>query len=114
MGECILTCQTCGAALVATTDANRCVMTPMCERCFPKLLDAAKGEGQTAQAKIDAQQAEIERLRARVDKLESGLRLIAVWSQEEQDDRDICVLQWRGCVAIARELLKSNVKAEVS
>lgn len=47
-------------------------------------------------------------LRNRIVKLEEGLRQIAVWKQEDQDDHKTCILQWRGCVAIARELLKPN------
>jgi len=40
--------------------------------------------------------------------LEEGLRKIAVWNQEDQDNLETCVLQWCGCVAIARQVLKSN------
>ena len=47
-------------------------------------------------------------LRERISELEDGLRQIAVWKQEDQDDHEICVRQWRGCVAIARALLKQT------
>ena len=47
--------------------------------------------------------------RKRIADLEAGLQQIASWKQEDQDDRETCILQWRGCVAIARQLLKSNV-----
>jgi hypothetical protein len=52
-------------------------------------------------------------LRKRIADLEDGLRKIAVWSQEDQDDPSTCVMQWRGCVAIARQLLKPNDKAQL-
>jgi hypothetical protein len=51
-------------------------------------------------------------LRKRIAELEEGLRQIAVWKQEDQDNYEICMLQWRGCVAIARELLKLNDRLE--
>ena len=47
-------------------------------------------------------------LHRRISELEDGLSQIALWKQEDQDDHETCVLQWRGCVAIARELLKPN------
>jgi hypothetical protein len=55
------------------------------------------------------QMEELTGLRARINELEEGLRQIAVWRQEDQDDPEICVMQWRGCVAIARELLKKSL-----
>jgi hypothetical protein len=53
-------------------------------------------------------------LRKRIAELEEGLRQIAVWKQEDQDNYEICVLQWRGCVAIASELLKPNAMLQGS
>jgi len=47
-------------------------------------------------------------LQSRIDELEDGLRQIATWSQADQDDPSTCAMQWRGCVAIARGLLKPN------
>jgi hypothetical protein len=47
-------------------------------------------------------------LLSRIAELEDGLREIAVWTQQDQDDHETCAAQWRGCVAIARELLKGN------
>lgn len=47
-------------------------------------------------------------LRNRIADMENGLRQIAIWNQKDQDDHDVCALQWRGCVAIARELLKPH------
>ena len=47
-------------------------------------------------------------LRKRIADLEHGLKQIAYWTEEDQADPEICALQWRGCVAIARELLKPN------
>lgn len=44
----------------------------------------------------------------RIAELEDGLRQIAVWKQEDQDDHEICIRQWRGCVAIAHALLKQT------
>lgn len=63
--------------------------------------DNAKISDGTPQAESDCSS-----LRERISELEDGLRQIAVWKQEDQDDHEICVRQWRGCVAIARALLK--------
>ena len=52
--------------------------------------------------------------RKRIADLEAGLQQIASWKQEDQDDRETCILQWRGCVAIARQLLKSNATGEAA
>jgi len=41
----------------------------------------------------------------RIAELEAALRDIARWRQEDQDDVEIAILQWRGCVAIARGAL---------
>jgi len=49
-------------------------------------------------------------LQSRIAELEEGLRQIAIWSQEDQDNPTTCAMQWRGCVAIARGLLKPNEK----
>jgi hypothetical protein len=49
-------------------------------------------------------------LRKRIEEMEEGLRQISIWNQKDQDDHDICVLQWRGCVAIARDLLMMKYK----
>ena len=53
-------------------------------------------------------------LHRRISELEDGLRQIALWKQEDQDNHETCILQWRGCVAIARELLKPKTKAHFS
>ncbi len=50
-------------------------------------------------------------LRKRIADLEDGLRQIAVWNQQDQDEPATCAMQWRGCVAIARELLKPSEAA---
>ena len=42
---------------------------------------------------------------ARIAELEAAMRDIARWRQEDQDDVEIAILQWRGCVAIARGAL---------
>lgn len=47
-------------------------------------------------------------LEKRIDELEQGLKEISNWSQADQDDPEICVRQWRGCVAIARQLLEDK------
>ena len=44
-------------------------------------------------------------LAVRIAELEAALRDIARWRQEDQDDVEIAILQWRGCVAIARGAL---------
>jgi len=55
----------------------------------------------------------VKALKTRIAELENGLRNIAIWKQEYQDDHDVCVLQWRGCVAIARNLLGYSNKKEL-
>lgn len=49
-----------------------------------------------------------ETLQNRIKELENGLKEIAIWSQEDQDNPETCALQWRGCVAIARGLLEEK------
>lgn len=44
-------------------------------------------------------------LRRRVAELEAGLQDISQWKQEDEDDHELCKIQWRGCVAIAKCLL---------
>lgn len=48
-------------------------------------------------------------LRRRVAELEAGLRDISQWKQSDQDDHELCKIQWRGCVAIARGLLDDEM-----
>jgi hypothetical protein len=44
----------------------------------------------------------------RMEDMEQAFALIAKWSQEDQDNPEICARQWRGCVAIARQILSAN------
>jgi hypothetical protein len=89
--ECVLTCNqdvktcaVCGKLLVLTPGCASPPMGVLCCECAYK---------------------EITQLTQRIEEMEKGLTEIAKWSQADQDDPQICVLHWRGCVAIARNLL---------
>jgi|GEM_PF-3800473 len=41
-------------------------------------------------------------------RLREALTEIAEWNQADEDDPDICRIQWRGCVAIARAALEGG------
>lgn len=67
----------------------------------------AHGEGwhDIPYIRADVAAAQLAERDARIAELEAALRDIARWRQEDQDDVEIAIIQWRGCVAIARGAL---------
>lgn len=59
----------------------------------------------TGYIRADVAAAQLAERDARIAELEAAMRDIARWRQEDQDDVEIAILQWRGCVAIARGAL---------
>lgn len=53
----------------------------------------------------------MEELRAERDRLRRALEEISTWNEVDDADLDVCRMQWRGCVAIARAALKEEGRA---
>ena len=58
-----------------------------------------------AEATMERLLEQLDAANKRIAELEAAMRDIARWRQEDQDDVEIAILQWRGCVAIARGAL---------
>lgn len=50
-------------------------------------------------------------LLAERDRLRRALEEISTWNEVDDADLDVCRMQWRGCVAIARAALKEEGRA---
>lgn len=45
-------------------------------------------------------------------KLTSALEEISKWNEQDNDNLEVCQMQWRGCVALARHTLESTKRKD--